>query len=181
MARSLARLLRIGVLGMAVLAVLACGLSTSVGVVGGTSAPMVATATHTPLPTTTPQPTATPTPGHLLVTVNPLCQTSQSCGPYVCHNGTTCTEHGICTASAWPTFALSNIGQVALTWHGTINGNGIPTTGWTLSASSGTLAGGGSTTVSVNDDPTQIGLTNPSIVFTGPGQTVTITLSCGIG
>jgi len=170
MAESLARFIKPALFMIAVVALLGCGL---------TSAPAAATTTASP--TTTPVPTATPTPGHLVVTVHPIDCGSSSCASYVCNTGTTCTEGGICTASAWPTFTLSNSGGGPVTWHAAFDGHGSSTTGWTFSATTGSLTGGGSTTVTVNDNPSTIQTTNPSVVFTAPGQTVTIGLHCGIG
>lgn len=181
MARHFSPFIRSISLASTVMAVLACGAGSSLGVVGGGGAAAIATATTAPTATATIAPTATPTPAHLLVTVHPVCNVGPSCTPYVCHNGTTCQEHGICTASAWPTFTLSDSGQVSLMWNGTINGNGAPTTGWTLAPTSGSLGGGASTTVTLNDNPTMIATTNPSVIFTGAAQVVTITMSCGIG
>jgi hypothetical protein len=184
MAKWMSRLTKPGLLGIAALILLACGATTS-GLVtgGGTSVATVATATatSTQAPTATPRPTATPKPGHMLVTVHPSPYGSTSTSSYVCHSGTTCHEGGVCTSSSWPTFTISNSGQASLTWHGTVNGNGASTVGWTLAPTHGTLGGGGSTTVTINDDPSQIQTTSPSVVFTGAAQTVTIALSCGIG
>lgn len=176
MTRSFSRLIKPILLGIAVLTFLACGASTTVSGSGGTGIAAAPTATATP------PPTATPTPAHLLVTVHPVsCSGSQPCTPYVCHDGTTCHEQGICTASSWPTFTLSNIGQVALTWHATMNGSSTPPTGWTMSVMNGTLAGGEtSASITVNDDPSNAqGI--PTIVFAGGAQRATITLDCGIG
>jgi hypothetical protein len=119
--------------------------------------------------------------GHLVVTVHPIQCGSSSCTPYICQTGTTCTEGGICTASAWPTFTLSNSGGGLLTWQAAFDGHGSSTTGWTLSATTGSLTGSGSTTVTVHDNPSTIQTTSPSVVFSAPGQTVTIDLHCGIG
>jgi len=170
MAKPVAHFIRPAFFMLAVLATLGCGV---------TSAPAAATATARP--TATPLPTATPPPGHLVVTVHPIDCGSSSCTPYVCNAGTTCTAGGICTASAWPTFTLSNSGGGAVTWHASFDGHGSATIGWTVSAATGSLAGGGSTTVTVNDNPGTIQTTNPSVVFAAPGQTVTIDLHCGIG
>lgn len=181
MAQYVSRLIRSAMLGFAVLAIFGCGL-TSASVVG--AATSVPTATTAPSPTATAvAPTATPTPGHLLVTINPNPNTcsGSGCTPYVCHNGSTCRVEWSCLSDSWPTFTLSNIGQASLTWTGTLNGNGQPTTGWSISANNGSLAGGGSTTVSVHDNPSQIQTTDMRINFTGPAQSVTIELTCGIG
>jgi hypothetical protein len=158
---------------IAVLALLGCGSATSLVSGAATATPIAATATATP--------SLTAIPGQLVVTVHPVDCGSSSCTAYICHSGTTCTEGGICTASLWPTFTLSNSGGSPVTWNGSFDGHGSSTVGWTLSATTGSLAGGGSTTVTANDDPTMIQTTNPSVVFAAPEQTVTINFHCGIG
>jgi hypothetical protein len=164
---------------------LACGFGggTSTIAQGGGSTPAAPTATHTPAaPTATPPPpppTATPTPGHLLVTIIPNSSTcsGSSCNPYICHNGTTCDIDWTCLSPAWPTLNLSNSGQAALTWQTAItqyNPDGPP---WSLSQTSGTLAGGAATNVTITNGPGG----GMKVVFTGPAQTVTLSITCGIG
>lgn len=177
MPRSYARLRGIATLGIAMVVLFGCGLgggTTTIVQGGGT-----ATATNTPPPTPTPKPTATPTPGHLLVTVHPnppgYYGISGTTGDATCHNGSTCSIDGPCTSPDWPTFILSNSGQAALTWSVTIT----PYAGnWDLSSTSGTIAGGGATDVTVTGGNTGGGA---QYVFHGPAQTVTINIGCGAG
>ncbi|HEV7128305.1 MAG TPA: hypothetical protein VGN32_12795 [Ktedonobacterales bacterium] len=181
MAQSLSRLIRPALLLIAVLIILGCGSTSTVVVGGATSTPTIATATATPLPT------ATPTPGHMLVTISPILNCSGTCTPYVCHTGTTCNEHGICTASSWPTFTISNSGGLSVTWNASVGatGSGTPVTGWTISppgaaTGSGTLTGTQTASFTLTDNPsTMTGF--PNLVITAPGQTVTVTLGCANG
>jgi hypothetical protein len=170
MPQSSSPLLRIGVLGIAMLMIFGCGLTTAVGPGGSTAIP-TATSTATP--------TATPTPGHLVVTIipNPSICSGTGCNPYVCQNGTTCHIDWTCLSPAWPTLRLSNSGQASLTWNATVtqyNPDGPP---WSLSATHGPLAGGASTNVTITNGPGG----GMQVVFTGPGQTVTLSITCGVG
>lgn len=181
MARFSSPVFRIGALAIAMFILFGCGAPTTIVQGGGTNVPAPpATATLTPPPTPTPKPTATPTPGHLLVTVHPNPPGNYgiqgTTGDATCHNGSTCTINGPCTSPDWPTIILSNSGQVSLTWHAAVNYSNPP--GWGLSATSGTLAGGASTNVSISNGPGGGGV---QYVFTGPGQTVTLNVGCGAG
>ncbi len=170
-----ARLLRTSLLGITLLVLFGCGLSSTV-VQGGSTATAVATATATATATKTPP----PTPGHLLVTIIPnpkVCSQQQTgCAPYVCHDGMTCTTDWACTSPAWPTIQLSNSGQASLTWTATLTQ--YSPAPWSLSATQGTLAGGASTNLTVTNGPAGGGV---QVVFHGPGQTVTLVFSCGAG
>ncbi|HEY7834306.1 MAG TPA: hypothetical protein VIG30_12095 [Ktedonobacterales bacterium] len=170
----------IGAVVIAVVVLFGCGLGGGTSTIvqgGGTNTP--AAATNTPPPTPTPKPTATPTPGHLLVTVHPnppgYYGITGTTGDATCHTGSTCSIDGPCTSPDWPTFILSNSGQAALTWHVTIT---VYAGAWNLSATSGTIGGGGATNVTVTQGNEGGGA---QYVFTGPGQTVTINIGCGAG
>lgn len=179
MALNLSRLFRPALLVFAVVITLGCGATTTVVVNGPTATAVPATAT--PHATATPAPpTATPTPGHLLVNIRPnppgyYGGQNGGTSEYTCHSGTTCPVDGPCTSPDWPTFFLNNIGQTALNWSATVQGT---PGGWGLSATQGTLAGGAATSVSMYNGPGGGGAT---YVFSGPGQTVTVTASCGAG
>ena len=179
MARFYSQLIRIGALGVAMVALFGCGGGTVTVLQGGGATSTVAGATATLPPTATPKPTATFTPGHLLVTVHPnppgYYGVQGQPGDYTCHNGSTCTVNGPCTSPDWPTFVLSNSGQASLTWKVTLH---VTAGAWNLSATQGTLAGGKSTDVKITQGD-QGGAVE--YVFTGPGQTVTIDVGCGAG
>jgi hypothetical protein len=181
MARHHARFLRTVMLGIATLLTFGCGVTTTVVQGGGTHTPATATATatNTPPPTATPLPTATPTPGHLLVTVHPnppgYYGVQGTTGDAICHSGTTCTINGPCTSPDWPTFVLNNIGQTSLTWNVTTQ---VSAGAWDLSATSGTIAGGAGTNVTITQGNAGGGV---QYVFTGPAQNVTINVGCGAG
>lgn len=171
------RLMRMLVLGTAMVVLFGCGGSTVTVVQGGgTNTP----ASSTAIATATPKPTNTSTPGHLLVNIKPnppgyFGGQNGGTSEYTCHSGTTCTIDGPCTSPDWPTFVLNNIGQTSLTWSVTIT---VYAGAWNLSATSGTLAGGASTNVTVTQGNTGGGA---QYVFHGPGQTVTINIGCGAG
>jgi hypothetical protein len=173
MPRFSALLLKTAALGLALLVLFGCGLGST------TVAQVTSTATPVPTATNTPPPTATPTPGHLLVTIipNPSICSGSGCNPYVCHNGTTCNIDWTCLSPAWPTLQLSNSGQASLMWHAALtqyNPSGPP---WSLSATQGTLAGGASSNVTITNGPGG----GMQVVFTGPAQTVTLSITCGVG
>jgi hypothetical protein len=179
MSRFSALLPKVAALGIAMLVLFGCGVTSVVQ--GGSTTTTVATAaaTNTPLPTLTPSPAPTKTPGHMLVTIIPNTSTcsGSSCNPYVCHDGTTCNIDWTCLSPAWPTLNLSNSGQSSLTWNAAItqyNPDGPP---WSLSATHGSLAGGAATNVTITNGPGG----GMKVVFTGAAQTVTLSITCGVG
>lgn len=181
MARFYVRLMRTLVLGTAILVLFGCGGGTVTVVQGGgTNVPAPpATPTHAP-PTATPKPTNTPTPGHLLVNIKPnppgyYGGLNGGTSEYTCHSGTTCAVDGPCTSPNWPTFILNNTGQTSLTWNATVSST---PGGWGLSATSGSIAGGGAKSISMTNGP---GGGSATYVFQGPGQTITINAGCGAG
>jgi hypothetical protein len=185
MVQSSSRLTNLAVLVLSLLALLACGISSTVGAAGGTSAAATATLAPTATPTLAPTATPTPTPGHMLVTVHPnsLTCSGSGCNPYVCHDGMTCHSDWSCLTHSWPTVVLSNSGQASLSWTVTITEHGTSNAvaGWSASPKSGTLAGDATKTVSFDDDPSTVGVTDVDYTFKGAAQKVIIELSCGIG
>lgn len=179
MPRFYARLLRTGALGIAMLVMFGCGGTSTVAQGGGTPT-VAATATNTPPPTPTPRPTATPTPAHMLVTIipNPNTCSGSACNPYVCHTGTTCNIDWTCLSPAWPTLQVSNSGQALLTWKATLTQYNPSAPPWSLSKTQGTLAGSASTKITITNGSGGGGM---KVVFTGAAQTVTLSITCGIG
>lgn len=141
---------------------------TGPSLTAGPSSTVVPSPTAIPSPTATPSPTAKPSPA--ILTVSPR--------TYYLNN---CTPSG--RASYYCTFTLRNASSTSpLAWTAKVsNSHGVNGTKY-LSATSGTLPKRGSTTVSLflNGETGVCSLIGTTVYlqFTGPKNTVTVTVTC---
>lgn len=127
------------------------------------------TPTLAPTPTPTPKPTPTPSPTPPMLSVSP--------GSFTLPNDPNCSYNS--QTSSWNcNVTLMNTGQSNLKWSASSTTAGI-----TFSPSTGTLTPGQKITVTFSIPGTANGCTNvnPSVTFSGPANTVPVTVTCPMG
>ncbi len=129
------------------------------------------TPTLAPTPTPTPKPTPTPSPTPPMLSVSPGSFTLPTTSDPNCSFNTQ-------TASWNCNVTLTNTGQSNLKWSASSTTAGI-----TFSPSTGTLTPGQKITVTFSIPGTPSGCTNvnPSVTFSGPANTVPVTVTCPMG
>jgi serine/threonine protein kinase len=133
------------------------------------TAPPVPTPTQTPTPAPTPKPTPTATPSP---SPTPTPSLTASPSSFNIPGDTNCTLNG----SLWScSIKLTNTSQNSLNWTASST-----TTGVTFSPASGTLSANGTVTVTVTFAGTANSCADPSLTFTGPTNTVTVTVTCQV-